>query len=205
MLPAFGKEVDDRYGNEGEGMIKPVEGNITTDFFEPRPLSKPIDERDHVHGAIDIGAPTNTVIRAPEDGFAIAWCAWRKEGQYWPNSPVVNGRPFSFRNYFYDMYGGCVVLGSIDGDRTHIISHSYGNQLFNRAFGPHKKYYIEEKADERFPIHAVYTEKIRIYQGDVVGYVGNAGYSTGPHIHWEIHRGIDWNQHENRINPAEVI
>ena len=35
-------------------MIIPVKGKITTDFYEPRPLSNP---GEHVHGAVDIAAP----------------------------------------------------------------------------------------------------------------------------------------------------
>jgi murein DD-endopeptidase MepM/ murein hydrolase activator NlpD len=38
----------------------------------------------------------------------------------------------------------------------------------------------------------------RVRQGDVIGYVGSTGRSTGPHLHFEILK------HGNQINPLEI-
>lgn len=182
--------------------MRPVDGPVTTDFFEPRPLSKPPEERDHNHGAIDISAPIGTPIHAPEKGEVFAWCSYRiKPGQVWPNAPVINGGANSFCNYFYDTFGGVLILRSADTMRTHIITHSYGNQLFNKGIYQNA-HYIEQREDDRFPIHGFYTSLTEVKEGAIIGYVGNAGYSTGAHIHWEIHHGRTWQRWESRIDPA---
>jgi len=176
--------------------MRPIDGALTTDFFEPRPISNP---GDHIHGAVDLAAPINTEIHAPEAGVVFAWAAYRPEApMYWPDVPVINRRGLPYCNYFYDTYGAILILHGIT--HTHIIAHSYANQLFGKHLFQ-GNYTYEEKADTRFPMHAVYTDRTEVREGALIGYVGNAGYSTGPHIHWEIHHGWHWNRWEDRINP----
>jgi len=191
-------------------MIVPVAGKLTSNFYEPRPLSNP---GKHPHGAVDISAAIGTPIYAPESGTVFCYTGIRKEEKtYWPNPiPKVHGKPFPFRNYFYDMYGGIIVLQAHNGNpekvtRTHIIAHSYGSQIFNKSiFNEYRSHWVEETEDERFPFHAMYTEYIIATEGTLIGFVGNAGYSTGAHVHWEIHHGFQWEEHKNRVNPERYF
>jgi len=38
----------------------------------------------------------------------------------------------------------------------------------------------------------------RVKQGDVIGYIGTTGRSTGPHLHYEVHK------HNKQVNPHSV-
>jgi hypothetical protein len=183
-------------------MMKPVLGDISAPFDQPRPLGS--DSPTHVHGGIDIPSPVGTQILAPEAGTARAWIATRyRDNQYWPEPVQMDDGDFPFANYFLDMYGGIIVLRSADRWRTHIIAHCFGNQIFNRRpMGYTETHWAEESTVTRWPIHAIYTDEVQYNEGELLGYVGNAGYSTGPHIHWEIHHGYRWNSHEKRIDPA---
>ena len=193
-------------------MEKPVNGKITAGFDELRPLSKPKAERDHKHGAVDIRARVGSIIKAPESGTCFAYIGIRpKDGLYWPEIPVIYDRPFYWRNYFYDMYGGIIVLLAHNGNPkivtlNHIMAHCYGNQIFNDSIlGYFPQHWIEEKEDKRFPIHGNYSDPIVVEEGDPIGFVGNAGFSTGPHLHHEIHHGYIWEVHENRVNPEDYF
>lgn len=181
---------------------KPVEGPITTDFYDSRGTI----EKPHIHGAIDIGAASGTIIRAPENGLVFAWCAYRPEdGLMWPTMPTIAEEPFTFRNYFYDTYGGCIVLITLDKRRTHIISHSFAKQLFENVYKDIPIHAFEEPSKKRFPLHAYYTEPFAALEGQLIGLVGDGGKSSGPHVHWEIHNGTKWNHYDSRINPEKVI
>jgi murein DD-endopeptidase MepM/ murein hydrolase activator NlpD len=45
----------------------------------------------------------------------------------------------------------------------------------------------------------------RVQQGDVIGYIGNTGLSTGPHLHYEIHIGSDVVDPYSYINFRSTI
>ena len=60
-----------------------------------------------------------------------------------------------------------------------IISHGYGYQTLYGHMS-------------RMVVHPGQ----RVNRGDIIGYVGNSGTSTGPHLHYEVHKG------GNPVNPV---
>ena len=201
-------------------LIWPVNGKwkITTDFNEMRPLSLPPEKRWHKHGAIDIGAKIGTPLVAPEEGMLFFYKALRPNNTIlWPDGeePVLlmkEAGSFPFANYFYDLYGSVIML--VGDERIHLFCHSYWNQLFIKYREEYEKYYghkinwgyHEQAENHRFVIEATYTERPLLAQaGDLIGYVGNAGFSTGPHVHWEIHPSYKNYDYDKRIDPADLF
>jgi murein DD-endopeptidase MepM/ murein hydrolase activator NlpD len=180
-------------------MVWPLPGNvkITAGFHDQRPVLNP---GEHVHGAIDISTKNGSPIIAPERGKLIMYFARRpKDGVYWPSGEMNH---FPYRNYFYDMYGGLLVLKG-DSGFTHVFTHIYMNQMHNKE--QHDWAYIEEKANERFPIFCMIAGEIEVLKGAKIGVTGNSGFSTGSHCHYEMHKGFKYQKHIDRPNPQEII
>lgn len=111
------------------------------------------------------------------------------------------------RNYFYDMYGSVLLLMGESG-LAHVFAHSYFNQVFNKGLHGRSLFeYTEEPGKKRFPAIALHTLSSPHYvlAGDHIGYAGDAGFSSGPHIHYEIHRGREWIPWASRPRPEELF
>lgn len=81
-------------------------------------------------------------------------------------------------NYASSFGNHVIVAGTIDGtDYTTLYAH-----MSRIAIGSGK--YVE--------------------QGDVIGYVGTTGRSTGPHLHFEVHVG-QYRGNESSVNPAQFL
>lgn len=203
-----------------KNMLYPIhKGRITADFNQMRPLTA--KTKTHKHAAFDIVSTGDNKIYCPVDKGRIFGYLCRRApeviekekllyNRYWPKKPVVHGKEFEFANYFQDVYGGIVLLEELNNNNdvisTHLFCHCYANQIFNLSVLKNVgSYSVEEKKDSRFPIIANYTDKLNVKIGDVIGYIGNAGYSTGQHVHWEIHPGEKWHSYDYRIDPVKYI
>ncbi len=82
---------------------------------------------------------------------------------------------------------GTVVKADDAGD-------GYGNSVFI----DHHNGYLTHYAHQSRLIVSVGD---RVSAGQVIGYEGSTGDSTGPHLHFEVHKGEMWNQ----IDPAPFL
>jgi len=192
-------------------MMFPIKGEfrITSGFDQMRPLSVPSEDRYHVHGAWDIAHDEDIYapIYAPVRGKTYFYVGFRtKSGVTWEFPTWKDNRKFPFRNYWYDLYGSVILLEGDDG-LWHIFCHSYANQVINKDLVADSFWDYEEDlyGSERFPNHALHTVKSPKFtqEGDIIGYIGNAGYSTGAHVHYEIHDGT-FQKWGDRVRPDEL-
>jgi len=80
---------------------------------------------------------------------------------------------------------GDPIVATADGQVVTVDYDSgYGNYIIVR----HKHGYYT-----RYAHMASFNAKVgqRVQQNDVIGYIGNTGISTGPHVHYEVHVGSD--------------
>jgi murein DD-endopeptidase MepM/ murein hydrolase activator NlpD len=169
---------------------------ISSGFTEPRPLSNP---GKHIHGAIDIKVPKGTAIYAPEPGLVFYHfnyrCSKGTRNIYWSDKTW-----YAFSNYFYDVFGGLII---VEGKQlTHVFAHIETETLNKQMNGKIicREWHIDN--DKIAILHLDDGHPVR--EGDIVGHSGNAGFSTGPHIHYEIHRHRNWDRWERRVNPETL-
>jgi len=188
-------------------MTWPVEGATIQElgrFATPRPLDAEI--KTHVHGALDLSRISEgTPIVAPEAGILYGFWLYIPQDR-----PVLFTRrfshPFPWNGHRADLYGGVLVLAA--RDRTHLLTHLYMNQLLE--YTPIERgawAYVEEAENVRWPSFLWHSFLAGAYvgEGEMIGRVGNAGYSKGPHVHWEIHMGWRNTPHEERIDPEKWV
>jgi murein DD-endopeptidase MepM/ murein hydrolase activator NlpD len=80
---------------------------------------------------------------------------------------------------------GDPIVATADGQVvTAEFTYDYGNYILIR----HKHgYYTRYAHMQNFRVNVGQ----RVQQGEVIGYIGNTGISTGPHLHYEVHIGSD--------------
>jgi murein DD-endopeptidase MepM/ murein hydrolase activator NlpD len=103
-----------------------------------------------------------------------------------------NIHPFNGQFYIHrgidisDNRQGDPVVATADGQ---IVSVAFDHGGFgNNVIIRHKHgFYTRYGHMDSFRVHAGQ----RVQQGEMIGYIGNTGLSTGPHVHYEVHIGSD--------------
>jgi len=102
------------------------------------------------------------------------------------NTNPFSGQPYIHKGVDISTYrSGDPVVSTADGQVVTIeYAEDYGNYILIR----HKHGYYTRYAH-------LLSSRVRlgqrVQQGDVIGYIGNTGLSTGPHLHYEIRIGSD--------------
>jgi peptidoglycan hydrolase CwlO-like protein len=101
-----------------------------------------------------------------------------KRGAVVPVVAAADG--YVFRSYLSSSYGNVIFI-------THVIN----GQVYTTVYA-----HLEAR---------LVGEGQAVRKGQVIGYMGNTGRSTGPHLHFELHRG-QWNPAKsNAVNPLNYI
>ena len=194
--------------SNGDKLCFPVKsGKVTTGFWDLRPYSKPVAERTYIHRAWDIANShnINAPIVAPENGKVfyqlVVRCPLdRGLNLYWPDT----GGWYMFSNWFYDTMGAVAVLMGESG-RIYAYAHIDANDMFDIMRTYLGISYEWERYAENYNNYTrlIWTVNDMKYvdAGDMIGRIGNAGYSTGNHTHMQVHADRDYN---HRIDPAAL-
>ncbi|WP_053361521.1 peptidoglycan DD-metalloendopeptidase family protein [Bacillus sp. FJAT-27251] len=84
------------------------------------------------------------------------------------------------RSYYSSSYGNVVF-----------VTHQLNGQTFTTVYA-HLENRLVETGEQ-------------ISQGQLLGYMGNTGHSTGKHLHFEIHEGLWDLEKSNSVDPREYI
>ncbi|KKK36360.1 hypothetical protein WQ57_19720 [Mesobacillus campisalis] len=84
------------------------------------------------------------------------------------------------RSYYSSSYGNVVF-----------VTHQLNGQTFTTVYA-HLENRLVETGEQ-------------ITQGQLLGYMGNTGHSTGKHLHFEIHEGLWDLEKSNSVDPREYI
>ena len=99
------------------------------------------------------------------------------------------------RGVDYAAPSGTPVYSTADGEVIKVErQRGYGNVVFIRHFGKYTTVYAHLRAFKRGIRRGV-----RVKQGQVIGYVGQTGLATGPHLHYEFR------VHGKHKNPLTAV
>ena len=201
-IESSGKNIDiyDRMGQGGTeptNDISPISFNAKQELQEldpNRPLHLQVNDlRENVHGLMSALSKMTkkltcrpTIMPVKDDDI------WITSGFGWRKSPFTGLREF---HKGLDISGkkGVPVIATADG-----VVEGVG---YDRFLGN----YVDLSHDARFSTYfghlnnSVVKEGQKVVRGQVVGYMGTTGVSTGNHLHYEI------SDNQRKVNPYNFI
>ena len=175
------REEEERKRQEAEAAAaaaRAAAGNSSPAPSSPAPSSPP----PAVSNSGNFGVPATGRVTS---GFGTRWGSFHAGidiglgGR--SNVPVVASAAGTvFQSYYSSSYGNVVF-----------ITHNIDGQIWTTVYA-----HLENRA---------VSEGQSVSRGQFLGYMGNTGRSTGPHLHFELHRGM-WNgAKSNAVNPRSYI
>ncbi len=167
-------------------------------FYEVDPVTR--EPQDIVHASLTVGGTTHRYYRYElEDGtYGYFDEDGRSARKFLMRKPIASGKfrsPFGMRRHpvlrysrmhngiDYSAPRGTPIFASGDGTVEKASwAGGYGNQVALRHANGYETTYshMTRYASGIKP-------GVRVRQGQIIGYVGSTGLSTGPHLHYEVH------------------
>ena len=177
---------------------------VTDDYFTER--------TNGLHRAWDLSAPYSSRIVAPENGKLLLLYMVRA-GSPLPShqeaSSLLNNEAAQFSWYFADRYGAIAIL--LGAARWYVFTHLIVSDFFDSAFRRSLDIDIGKWRDtdaSRFiEVYSNWKDQPlpAIREGEPIGLIGDSGYSTGPHCHFEICPAGYEDGAPSRIDPATLF
>lgn len=162
-------------------------GALVTDGYDT-------ERANGLHRAWDVSAPAGAPIVAPSNGLVL-YLFLVRAGTPLPGlveaASVLSHEAARYPWYFADRYGACTIL--VSDERWWLFSHMDLIEMFDAARRRAIQITLEKWRDpqdaSRF-IECYSSANDRplpaVQAGEVIGFVGDSGYSTGPHCHMEV-------------------
>lgn len=170
-------ELEDLPPNTGAVEIETIKKEIENRLESLSALKDYLQKQKSIYLATPEGWPTKGYISSPY-GWRIHPITGMREFHHGVDIAAPLGTPVRATANGIVVYAGKTRF---NGNFV-IIEHGYG---YSTLYAHLKKYKVKIGQ--------------RVERGDVIGYVGSTGLSTGPHLHYEV-----W-KHKRRVNPIAYI
>ncbi len=181
------KAAQEASAEELQEKIRALEQQIAQEKAEDARIAERIKELERLEKLKNAGVTaTGTYLWPSSDSYYVTSTYGMRLHPILGYTTMHNGIDIgaSYGTKIYAADGGIVV--------TSEESYSYGN------------YVMIAHGNGRYTLYAHMSQRLVqvddvVKQGDVIGYVGSTGYSTGPHIHFEIY------ENDERVDPLQFF